>query len=354
MLPVADTIKVFGFTQDSTDKRIAEIKHSHPDIAALLIETNVNGVGNAKLCAALPTMMQILWLLPTNPRTSAFRMKCANDIVRQMKGDASLLIELEHNHQTLQQTGGLHFHEAPTEAVLHNPEPSESPDPRLFEMTIKKREMELNVWIKKEELELARMTKTQEMELKGQEIELKGQEIELKGQEMELKGQEIKLKERVEESIQRLNTNHFNQTKERMDFLASLGLGCDRNKIACMDRLNNYEARRYICDEPVLAIEAADAVSNKPMQVAEIMEFKLKMPSDEVRQYANGAGGAVAKAFREHFGKDFKFYEATRQIQGCTRTIKSYGPEHVALATQVIHDYVEAKRSEPAHKKTKN
>tara|TARA_B100001094_G_C17980737_1_gene695111 strand:+ start:30 stop:818 length:789 start_codon:yes stop_codon:yes gene_type:complete len=260
-------------------------------------------------------------------------MKCANDIVRQMKGDASLLIELEHNRQTLEQTGGLHFNETPAVAALADPS-----DTKRKQMVLKKEEIEFDAWVKKEEVELNLWVKKQEAEA-----------------DLWIKKQEMEFNFCFENTVQKLNEGHLKQTKDRMEFLMSMGMACDRNKIAGVDRLNNYEARRYLCKQPALEAsgEAERESTNEPMQVSEIMEFTLKLPADEVRRYANGAGGAVAKAFREQFGDNFEFAQATRLIDGCRRTVNAYKPEHLALAAKVIHKYIEGKNTPPATKRSK-
>jgi len=97
------------------------MKSNYPDIGeALGPPIQVNGVGNYKLCADLSTMLRILWLLPTNPRTAAFRLKCAEDILRQMKGDPSLVAELQRNRALLQETNGVHFCERSVTASALN------------------------------------------------------------------------------------------------------------------------------------------------------------------------------------------------------------------------------------------
>jgi hypothetical protein len=109
-LPVGDTLHLFGFSETSTDNLLVEYRHRYPDIfESIGAAIQVNGVGNLKLCADLKTMLRILWLLPTNARTAAFRLKCAEDILRQMRGDVSLVAELRRNHEVLQSTGGLHL-----------------------------------------------------------------------------------------------------------------------------------------------------------------------------------------------------------------------------------------------------
>jgi hypothetical protein len=55
--------------------------------------------------------MQIMWLLPANKRTSAFRLKCADDMCRQLSGDPTLVVEMERNRKALIATEGIHFHE---------------------------------------------------------------------------------------------------------------------------------------------------------------------------------------------------------------------------------------------------
>tara|TARA_B100001094_G_scaffold268364_1_gene272047 strand:- start:695 stop:1609 length:915 start_codon:yes stop_codon:yes gene_type:complete len=105
MLPVADTIMAFGFTQGATDMRISEIKRSNPEIAKSLVEIQVNGVGNAKLCADLNTAMQIILALPLYlPRSKIDEI--AKDIIGQLRGEASLLTSLrQHNDEMCQGKG---------------------------------------------------------------------------------------------------------------------------------------------------------------------------------------------------------------------------------------------------------
>lgn len=293
-----DTIHLLGFSKDMAEYHIINIKHTHPDIAVALGKpVKVNGVGNAKLCADLATMMQILWLLPRTDRTSAFRLKCANDIVRQMKGDASLIVDLEQNRQTLQQTGGIHLHEGPM-AVEALP-----------------------------------------TDLQARALTIAREELALQTGRLALQTGRLEFKERRERSICEAESNHTEQAMKRMKCMESLGLGCDRNKIATMDRITNYDARHYICDTSTRVV----AVDTTPMQISEIMEFNLHLPADTVRKCAIGAGGAVADGFRAKFGEKFKFAKAFRDVAGRKREVNAYNPEHVPLAEQLLREYLENK-----------
>ena len=98
-------VQLFGFSLNAALFQIATIKAANPEITAAIGDPiRVNGVGHAKLCADLDTLLQILWWLPRNARTTAFREQCAQDIVRQMKGDSSMIAQLEHNRANLKHT----------------------------------------------------------------------------------------------------------------------------------------------------------------------------------------------------------------------------------------------------------
>ena len=100
----------FGLSTSAAEQQITTIRAKYPGLAeAVGSPMYVNGMNHAKLCADLETMLQFVWLLPSSPLTVAFRRKCATDIARQLRGDISLVEQIESNHATLEQTGGLHF-----------------------------------------------------------------------------------------------------------------------------------------------------------------------------------------------------------------------------------------------------
>jgi hypothetical protein len=132
-LPINEMLQIFEFSEAAAEKILVRLKTTHPELVAAIGDPmKINGFGKSKFCADLKTTMLILWMLPPNERVVAFRSKCVDDIMRQMKGDLSLIGEIENNHAVLEDTGGLHFHEsvAPVaEAIPAEPsaEPSDEP-----------------------------------------------------------------------------------------------------------------------------------------------------------------------------------------------------------------------------------
>ena len=109
-MSIKEVVVALGFTVHAAELQIAAIKAKYPDIAeAIGAPMCINGVNNPKLCAGIELMLQLIWMLPSNPLTTAFRLKCAEDIARQLRGDTSLVHEIEHNHTLLEQTGTLRF-----------------------------------------------------------------------------------------------------------------------------------------------------------------------------------------------------------------------------------------------------
>ena len=111
---IHDVFVSFGLSTSAAEQQITTIRAKYPGLAeAVGSPMYVNGMNHAKLCADLETMLQFVWLLPSSPLTVAFRRKCATDIARQLRGDISLVEQIESNHATLEQTGGLHFRAEP-------------------------------------------------------------------------------------------------------------------------------------------------------------------------------------------------------------------------------------------------
>ena len=111
-LPVREVIEMFKFSETAADKHIVHIKKAHPELAAAMGPMKIDGHGKAKVCTDLSTMLQIIGMLPSNDAVIKFRSKCSEDLVRQMKGDLTLIKQIEHNHAVLEETGGLHFYKS--------------------------------------------------------------------------------------------------------------------------------------------------------------------------------------------------------------------------------------------------
>lgn len=109
-MSIKEVVVAFGFTINAAELQIMSIKAKYPEIAeAIGAPMRVNGINQAKLCAGIELMLQLIWMLPSNQLTTAFRLKCAQDIARQLRGDISLVDQIERNHAILENTGAIHF-----------------------------------------------------------------------------------------------------------------------------------------------------------------------------------------------------------------------------------------------------
>jgi hypothetical protein len=112
-LPVKSVISAFGFSEKAADMQIIRIKEASAQLAiAIGAPMRVNGSGQPKLCADLATIIQMIWMMPRNKQVDDYRMKCARDIVRMMKGDITLVDEIERNNAIYEATGVLHVRES--------------------------------------------------------------------------------------------------------------------------------------------------------------------------------------------------------------------------------------------------
>ena len=305
-----ETICLLGFTANAAELQIIDIRAKHPTIAAAIGEAiQVNGVGKARLCADLPTMLEILWLLPSNARTSAFRVKCAKDIARQMRGDPTLVADLERNRAILESTGGIHVHETP--AI----EASEPRSPRT-----------MGVFVERHTMEMAERRVTLELNRTRAAVEL-------------------------ETNILKLDACHIENLVARAALLDSMGTLCDRAKSAIRDSVENYNPRKHVREacteqEAICVVDHAPALPG-PFQISEIMEFQLDFPADVVRRYTSGAGTAVAKEFMVHYPGGVCL-SAARVIDGCRRTVNAYDARELWWIKPVITEYVAKKQQEAA------
>jgi hypothetical protein len=104
-LAVHKTITLFEFSGSAADKHIFRIRNAHPELAAAIGDPiKINGVGTPTLCAGFETMLQIMAMLPSNDTVVEFRSKCTEDLIRQMKGDLTLIDEIKHNNAVLEET----------------------------------------------------------------------------------------------------------------------------------------------------------------------------------------------------------------------------------------------------------
>jgi hypothetical protein len=94
-LPVHDIIQIFGFTVEATELIVSSLMEAHPELTeAIGIPIKLNGTGDAKLCAPLNTILELMWMIPNKDRAFAFRASCVNDIILQMHGSPRPISEL--------------------------------------------------------------------------------------------------------------------------------------------------------------------------------------------------------------------------------------------------------------------
>ena len=316
-----ETIRMFGVSEDTARHQWDTITVSHPHLTERVgVPIQVNGVGMPKLCADLPTMLEILWLLPTNPRTAAFRVKCAQDVCRQMQGDPTLVAELEHNRAILEVTGAMHFQETP---AIKSPEPR---SPRTMGVFVERHTMEMAE--RRVALEHNRTRAAAELE-----------------------HNRIRAAVELETNILKLDACHIENLVARAALLDSMGTLCDRAKSAIRDSVENYNPRKHVREacteqEAICVVDHAPALPG-PFQISEIMEFQLDFPADVVRRYTSGAGTAVAKEFMVHYPGGVCL-SAARVIDGCRRTVNAYDARELWWIKPVITEYVAKKQQEAA------
>jgi hypothetical protein len=181
-IPINEMIVLLEFSPHAAEQQLIDIRERHPEIAlAIGLPIRVNGAGHAKLCADLSTMMQILWLLPANERTSAFRLKCADDVCRQLSGDPTLVVEMERNRKALIATEGIHFHEVDQVGRTSDELAGQATQPmvlddkrwwaeheiKLGELAIRKQESEANLVVVRQDAE----TRRQDAETRRQDAD---------------------------------------------------------------------------------------------------------------------------------------------------------------------------------------
>ena len=344
-LPINTTIRVFGFSDHAAELLIINIKDSNPEIALAIGDAiKVNGTGNRRLCASLETMLEILWMLPRNPKTMAFRSKCATDIVRQMKGDLAMIDELERNHRTLQDTGGLHFHEQGAGQVAWN-------------------EMHANTTTSGAmgappmSAEVTRVTQDAHLDRMRLENDDRGAAIEARRAELE--DRRVAREERRERAVQELTVGHLDVLRQRREFLESMGMFGDCEAITVSDSIANYKPMSFgftsatsgllaVADttgpveEPAPgAAVATGQVDNIPLQVSEIMELEMNIATDAVAKHSGTIGKLVAKEFRDRNGGDGAvFLQAIRKIHGCKRKVHAYSRANLVWIKELVDDYM--------------
>jgi hypothetical protein len=349
-IPVAETIMLFGFSRTAAERRIAHIKETYEDIALSVgAPIRVNGKGQRQLCSDLQTMLQILWMLPSNPRTIAFRVKCANDICRQMHGDPTLVAELERNRKVTLDTEGLHFHE-----VQENTSIKEAAVPSLPSY----------------EQEIAIQRHQMEMEERRAQIEDRRAQIEERRAQIDERRAQTMMA--IERDVHSLLAIQAQSVKDRIEILESMDLIDDRCRIALMDSVSNYDPRRYLtmcnstqssmarlsCAAPEVlgpqhANDGPPQVNNTPMQVSEILEFELRIPADVIRDVSKGAGKRIAQMFRDKYGDDAEFLTAQRLIDGRVREVKAYAPADIGWIKEALLEYIQEQSEQPARKKNR-
>jgi hypothetical protein len=353
-LPINTTIRVFGFSDHAAELLIINIKDSNPEIALAIGDAiKVNGTGNRRLCASLETMLEILWMLPRNPKTMAFRSKCATDIVRQMKGDLAMIDELERNHRTLQDTGGLHFHEQGSGQVAW----SEMHANTTTSGAMGAPPMSAEVARVTEEAHLDRMR----LENEDRRAVIETRRVELEARRAELEDRRVAREERRERAVQELTVGHFDVLRQRREFLESMGMFGDCEAITVSDSIANYKPMSFgfagatsgllaVADttgpveEPApgaAAVVGAGQVDNSPLQVSEIMELEMNIATDAVAKHSGTIGKLVAKEFRDRNGGDGAvFLEAIRKIHGCKRKVHAYSRANLVWIKELVDDYM--------------
>ena len=128
-LPLVETVQLFGFSHHAAELAVNAIKARDSEIAEMIGNPmKINGVGKAKLCADLRATMIVLQQLPLTERVRVYRRKCADDLVRQMQGDLTLVDQIAHNHSVFHHTGGIHYYENSMGNVTAHHQNSAFPD----------------------------------------------------------------------------------------------------------------------------------------------------------------------------------------------------------------------------------
>jgi len=145
--------------------------------------------------------------------------------------------------------------------------------------------------------------------------------------------------------------------RKRKAELDDLGMLDDRCKSALRDSIVNgvsgASANTIASGNQLVAVQSAPlAESTQPIQVSEVMQYKLEMPADDIRKYAQGAGLAVANAYRARYGEDCEFLTANRIIDGRIRPVKAYEQSQIAWMKEIITKYVDAKKKQVQKKAT--
>ena len=351
---------IFNPSVHTSELQIIEIRAKYPSIAAAIgSPLQVNGVGMPKLCADLSTMMQILWLLPSNPRTTAFRLKCADDMVRQMRGDPTLVAELERNRAILEATDAMHFNEVSVPQIACETKVTTltAYEERQIQYDARKRYYdleEIRLAQRERELVIAEANNDRDEKEHGLRLVVLRQE------------HDQKLDLNRESHVDALIASHTRSMQDRMAFLAANNLLCDYKRLAIADDILNYDPRKYIsapsdCRALSAPNELPAPVSLKPMQIGEIMRFELGMSADVIREYGAGAGTRVSKLFKDQFGKGTKMLKARRIVDGQELLVNAYARSEMAWIKDAIVAYLrekeeetkaETQKAERAHKAT--
>jgi hypothetical protein len=331
-LPLIETVQLFGFSHHAAELAVNAIKARDAEIAGMIGNPmKINGVGHERLCADLNAVIIVLQQLPNTERVRAYRRKCADDLVRQMKGDPTLVDQIAHNHSVLQHTGGIHFYENSMGNVTL-PHPSASFQDIEYEerrFALEERRHALAMHTKQFEIDLAQNQKRFEMDMANQEV---------------------RLCIRLYLALQQIDL-----ARKRKAELNDLGMLDDRCKSALRDSIVNgvSGADAIAYGNQLVCVPSAPLVeSTQPIQVSEVMQYKLEMSADNVRKYAQGAGLAVANEYRARYGDDCEFLSTNRVIDGRIRPVKAYDQVHIDWIKHVITEYVNAKKKQTQKKVT--
>jgi hypothetical protein len=113
MVAVSDALAPFGISWSATKKMLQKMRDENWDLAEKIKNIRLGGRGQKRSCVTLETLTLILVRLPYKGPARAFADKCARDLVRQMKGDPTLIDEIIRNREGLERDGTLRFRQVP-------------------------------------------------------------------------------------------------------------------------------------------------------------------------------------------------------------------------------------------------
>jgi hypothetical protein len=382
-LSVREVIQIFEFSETAADKHIVHIKKAHPELAAAMGDPmKIDGFGKAKVCTDLSTMLQIIGMLPSNDAVIKFRSKCSEDLVRQMKGDLTLIKQIEHNHAVLEETGGLHFYESqgpqPRSSAIdaalpnreseaqreaHNDDAIETAEMIQFRLDERKRRLSLDesqeariavefddrhqmsVTTAEHKLEIHQVTVAQQLEFhkatvahqmemwRYEEAEAEHRMAENKQRmTMDAAAKKQQMSFDFETGIAGAMNDYTSAIVERKEALTALGVDSDRARLVLADAMLSYSPRKYCFSaahadqQPGTMVAVVDDaqvdISAGYMEIVEILQRELCLPPDHASRLAsgkNGAGAYIAKEFRNRYGEDATIPKSHKNLDAINR-----------------------------------